>query len=80
MIKILRLFILALALMQLDRSILNGAALQIYPAPQGEELSSDYTVKVDGKEVPVYVARIAPAETALRWQAMDDKTNSAKQI
>jgi hypothetical protein len=43
----------------------------------GEELSKDYIVKADGQEVPVYVARVAPAELARRWKAMDDKARSA---
>lgn len=53
------------------------AVVQVAPAPAGEELSTDYTVRVEGQQVPVYVAKVAPAEPALRWKAMDDKTNSA---
>jgi len=34
-------------------------------------------VKVEGKEAPVYVAKVAPAAPALRWKAMDDKAHSA---
>ena len=47
------------------------------PAPAGEVLSADYAVKVEGQAVPVYVARVAPADPARRWKAMDDKSNSA---
>jgi len=49
----------------------------VYPAPAGEPLSTDYKVSVAGQEVPVYVAKIAPADAQRRWKAMDDKKNSA---
>ena len=60
-------------------SLLPAASgtVRSYPAPAGEELSKDYTVKVEGREVPVYVAKVAPADPARRWQAMDDKARSA---
>jgi polygalacturonase len=50
---------------------------RVYPAPAGEELSKDFAVKVEGREVPVYVAKVAPIDPVRRWKAMDDKTNSA---
>ena len=49
----------------------------VCPAPAGETLCPDYRVSVAGKDVPVYVARVAPADAARRWKAMDDKKNSA---
>lgn len=49
----------------------------IYQAPPGEILSLQYRVSVAGKEVPVYVAKIAPEDAERRWKAMDDKKNSA---
>lgn len=52
-------------------------AVTVYPAPAGEPLSADYQVLVDGKPVPVHIARVAPADQARRWKAMDDKANSA---
>jgi hypothetical protein len=58
-------------------ALLRAAIPTIYPAPAGEELSPDYTVKVEGRSVPVYVCKVAPADRELRWKAMDDKTNSA---
>lgn len=64
----------------LAASAISGAAastVAVYPAPSGEELSTDYTVTVEGQNVPVYSARVASATAALRWRAMDDKTNSA---
>jgi hypothetical protein len=54
-----------------------GGVVRVDPAPAGEELSKDYVVSVEGRAVPVYVAKVAPAEPAQRWKAMDDKTNSA---
>ncbi len=52
-------------------------AVTVWPAPEGEELSTDYSVAVAGQNSPVYVARVAPEKPALRWKAMDDKANSA---
>lgn len=49
----------------------------VYPAPAGEVLSQAYRVSVAGQEVPVYAARVGPADQARRWKAMDDKKNSA---
>jgi hypothetical protein len=54
-----------------------AGTVRAYPAPLGEELSKEYAVKVEGQEVPVYIAKVAPAEPARRWKAMDDKANSA---
>lgn len=66
------------ALIALAAGIAHGGTVSIWPAPAGEELSKDFAVTVDGKESPVYVVKVAPAEPALRWKAMDDKANSAK--
>lgn len=58
----------------------NGAKkspVTIYAAPRGEILSNEYRVSAAGREVPVYVAKIAPADAERRWKAMDDKKNSA---
>jgi hypothetical protein len=54
-----------------------GGTVKVYPAPAGEELSKDFAVKVEGKDVPVYAAKVAPRDPARRWKAMDDKKNSA---
>lgn len=53
------------------------SAVTVYPAPSGEVLSLAYRVSVEGKEVPVYVAKVAPEDAQRRWKAMDDKKNSA---
>ena len=50
----------------------------IYAAPSGETLSKAYTVTADGKEVPIYIAKVASSDRKLRYKAMDDKLNSAK--
>ncbi len=70
-------FWLCFAVALLAMPALLEAAARVAPAPAGETLSSNYTVKVDGQPAPVYVARVAPADPALRWKAMDDKANSA---
>jgi hypothetical protein len=56
---------------------LPAAAVKIDPAPPGEELSKAFAVKVEGRECPVYAAKVAPRDPARRWLAMDDKKNSA---
>lgn len=55
----------------------SAGTVTVWPAPQGEELSRDFSVSVENQAVPVYVARVAPGDPALRWKAMDDKANSA---
>lgn len=55
----------------------GAGTVQVYPAPAGEELSRAFAVQVEGKQIPVYVAKVAPAEPGRRWKAMDDKAHSA---
>jgi hypothetical protein len=55
-----------------------AGTVRVYPAPVGEELSKAYAVRVEDQEVAVYVAKVAPADPARRWKAMDDKANSAE--
>ncbi len=59
-------------------STARAGTVRISPAPPGEELSTNYTVTVEGQAVPVYVAKVAPADPGRRWKAMDDKANSAE--
>jgi hypothetical protein len=40
-------------------------------------LSREYRISVAGQDVPVYAAKIAPADPERRRKAMDDKNNSA---
>jgi polygalacturonase len=65
---------LALGLMPCE---LQAATVNVYPAPKGEELSKDFAVQVEGRDTPVYVARVSPADEQARWKGMDDKKNSA---
>jgi hypothetical protein len=50
----------------------------IYPAPEGEVLATNYTVSVEQKTVPVYIAKVASADSTRRFKAMDDHINSAQ--
>ncbi len=68
---------LATCLAMLPPDFVRAGTVTVYPAPTGEELSKDYAVTVEGKQVPVYIARVAPAKPELRWKAMDDKARSA---
>ena len=54
-----------------------AGTVHVDPAPAGEELSRAFTVVVEGKPIPVYVAKVAPRDPQRRWKAMDDKANSA---
>jgi hypothetical protein len=54
-----------------------AGSVQVYPAPPGEELSKAFEVQVEGKPIPVYIAKVAPIEPERRWKAMDDKAHSA---
>lgn len=49
----------------------------VYPAPNGEVLSQAFKVSAGKKNVPVYIAKVAPADAVMRAKAMDDKVNSA---
>jgi hypothetical protein len=53
-----------------------AAHVRIFPAPEGEPRSSDFSVSVEGADVPVYLARVAPADDQRRWKAMDDAAHS----
>ena len=37
----------------------GGAEVVTWPAPAGEKLSEDYTLRVNGKQVPVYACRVS---------------------
>ena len=69
--------VVAFSVLGLLHSTSLAATVKVYPAPQGEELSTDYTVQVEGLNTPVYVAKVASADPRARWKAMDDKKNSA---
>ena len=69
-------FILVLWGVQTNLKAQPGQAT-IYPSPQGEPLSHEYQVRIGNRNVPVYEAKVAPADREKRWKAMDDKRNSA---
>ena len=71
------LVVVALLLVVGGPTIAQGGNVKVWPAPEGEELSKDFSVTVDGQQSPVYVTKVAPGDPALRWKAMDDKANSA---
>ncbi len=50
----------------------------IYPVPDKSLLSADYTVQVEGKDVPVYDLKVSPEDAAQRTSAMDDKMNTGQ--
>ena len=37
-----------------------AGSVTVWPAPEGEELSRDFAVTVEGQSSPVYIARVAP--------------------
>jgi hypothetical protein len=67
-----------LVMAALVAEVAAAGTVTVWPAPEGEELSQDFSVTVDGETAPVYIARVAPEKPALRWKAMDDKANSAE--
>ena len=68
-----------LAVLVLQLAGLTGFAQEnIGQVPAGEERSKDYTVQVEGRDIPVYAVKVAPADPARRWKAMDDKVRSAE--
>ena len=75
MLKALR--VITLIVVAAVQLLSAAGAVRVYPAPAGEELSTNYLVTVEGQGVPVYLAKVAPIDPARRWKAMDDKTNSA---
>jgi hypothetical protein len=52
-------------------------SVTVWPAPEGEELSPEFSVTVAGEKAPVHAVRVAPGDAELRWKAMDDKAGSA---
>ena len=59
----------------------NGALpdkVVIYPAPKGELLNQAYKVAVNGKNVPVYTAKIAANDKSYQFKGIADIKNSHK--
>jgi Glycosyl hydrolases family 28 len=53
------------------------AHIQSAPVPTTEPTSPDFSITADQTPIPVYLAKIAPADDRLRWHEMDDIKNSA---
>ena len=67
------------AVLVLQMAVAAGLAQEnIGQIPAGEERSNAYTVQVEGQDIPVYAVKVAPADPARRWKAMDDKVRSAE--
>jgi len=69
---------LLLSLFILTISCRNEENVIIYEAPEGEVLNETYKVTADGKEVPVYNAKIGAEEREDRHRGMDDHPSSHK--
>jgi|GEM_PF-4066607 len=54
------------------------AAVYSEAAPPREPLSTEFTLRVDGQNVPVHVAKVASADPVLRFKSVDDVPNSGK--
>ena len=70
-------WLLAVVVLQMAGSA-GFAQENIGRIPAGEERSNDYTVQIEGRDIPVYAVKVAPADSARRWKAMDDKVRSAE--
>ena len=43
------------------------AEVVVYPAPEGEDLSADYALEVDGQSVDIYLARVTDVKDSREW-------------
>ncbi len=48
----------------------------IYSAPPGEPLAGAFKLQVEGRDVPVYQLRVSPQNSALRINAVEDKSQT----
>lgn len=49
----------------------------IYPAPDKSLLSTDYTLQVEGRDVPVYELKVSPGDVTQRTSVMNYEVDSA---
>jgi len=56
------------------------ASVTIYPAPSGESLATDFTVRIGDRSVPVYRVRVAPGEGSRRMEAGDYSANAHGEV
>jgi len=55
----------------------DAPSLKIYPAPSNEILSKDYTLEVNGKQVDIYLAKIADVENPEPWMLQPEDVGGA---
>lgn len=73
-LSIWRVILLTAALCRITTSA--SGAVWPHSSPEGEPLSDRFAVRVQGQDVPVRALKVAAADAARRWKAMDDKQNS----
>jgi hypothetical protein len=73
--RIFKFVINAMTFLFLPVALVAASNVTIYPAPAGESLSSEYTIQVQGRPVPVYVEKVAPGDSSRRLDAMDYSQN-----
>lgn len=56
--------------------LLSG--VRVYPAPPGETLSKAFAVRVEGKALPVYLAKVAASDPKRRDEALKDFRRSGE--
>jgi hypothetical protein len=66
---------LALAFMSIA-SCAAGEFVRVYPAPAGEPLSTNFTVTIGSNNVPVYIAKVATADSLKRQKVSIRDDNS----
>lgn len=71
-------FLFLICLVTATISLAAVPPVKLYPAPKGEVLNKVYTVSVNGRNLPVYDARIGAADNVARFKAVDDLMNSEK--
>ena len=58
----LRVLLIPMIISTVSSAAADPEKVRVYPAPKGIELSSDFTMAVEGMEVPVYKTKVPPAE------------------
>jgi hypothetical protein len=66
------------AVLFLSFSSFASANVTIYPSPDKSLLSADYTMQVDGRDVPVYWVKVAPEDVNERTSTMDYEVDTDK--
>lgn len=50
----------------------HAVQVKVQAAPAGEPLSTNFSVSVEGRSVPVYIAKVASGDRGLRFKSVDD--------